>query len=448
MSKVDELFDNIKSGKLEAMKSLIPELGLNARDGWKNTALQQASYYKQQEIVEFLVEAGAELDPSSLICACSMGHPEIALFLIDKGIAVNVQDGHGMTALMWAAGRAAGVVGRLLEAGAKTEIKDNEGMSAMMHAGSAAVVKILIEQGLNIEEQNKYQKSALSLAAGYGKTKAVAGYLAHGADIHSLDKYENTPLINAAIGEHEDTVALLLEKGADTSAKNDSDRTALAESLLRKNKKVQDLLIAATKIDIFDAVRIGRLALLKKLSKTESLKSKNSSGDTLLMTAAYWQHLSVVKYLVAQGLDVNASNKHGWSVLRMPCYQPSGKALKIMKFLVENGADIDAVDSTNETVLFYSANYPKNNKISQFLIDAGANLEKADKWGNTALMVACKAGNGKLVKVLLEKGADKDAKNNAGKSITDIVEEALKLAKGGWNRSLTAKLNKVVKLLK
>jgi ankyrin repeat protein len=443
---IESYFNYIKEGNLEKFLSIIEKIGTELLDDWGNSALQQAAYYNQKDLLNLLLGHGATLDPKSLTTACSMGYTEVAILLIHNKVDVNYQDAHGMSPLMWAARKNATLVCTLLDAGANVILKDKNGTTAMMHACNAEIVEILIKQGLDLEEKNKYDQSAINLAASYGETKAIEGYLAHGAVLNSLDQYHNTPLINASIGGYEEAVKLLLSKKADTSIKNKYDRTALGEALLRKNKFIQNVLIKATDIDLFDAVHIGKLSLIKKLSKVESLSTKNSDNNTLLMTAAYWQHLNIVKYLVAEQQDVNATNKHGWSALKFTCFQPSTKSVKIIEYLLAQGAHIDACSSDGESILMYSASYVKSNKISECLIDLGANIEQKDKWGNTALVIACKAGNIKLVKLLIEKGANAKVTLN-GKVLKEIIEEALELAKGSWEQTLTRNLNKVLKLI-
>ena len=48
---------------------------------------------------------------------------------------------------------------------------------------------------------------------------------------------------------------------------------------------------------------------------------------------------------------------------------------------------------------------------------------------------------------LLEKGASKEIRNKAGQSIQDVLKEAIEMAEGAYNRSLTNKLKKTAKRL-
>jgi ankyrin repeat protein len=92
--------------------------------------------------------------------------------------------------------------------------------------------------------------------------------------------------------------------------------------------------------------------------------------------------------------------------------------------LLRLGADVDAKDSGGETPLTRAA-WKGDMDICKILIENGANLEAKDAyWGDTALMLAARNGNQYLVKYLVSRGADVNARNNNG-------ETPLVLAVGG-----------------
>jgi uncharacterized protein len=64
-----------------------------------------------------------------------------------------------------------------------------------------------------------------------------------------------------------------------------------------------------------------------------------------------------------------------------------------------------------------------NSKIAELLIQYGANLEARDVNGNTPLndAVFYSKGNGEMITFLLDKGANKDSKNNYGVSPLDLA---------------------------
>nr|CEG03910.1 unnamed protein product [Fusarium acuminatum CS5907] len=95
--------------------------------------------------------------------------------------------------------------------------------------GHRAVVKLLLEQGAEVEAQdNDYGQTPLSLAAANGHEAAVGLLLEHGAEVETKDTgFGDTPLSWAAANGHEAVVRLLLEQGAEVEAKDNYSRTPL-----------------------------------------------------------------------------------------------------------------------------------------------------------------------------------------------------------------------------
>ena len=62
-------------------------------------------------------------------------------------------------------------------------------------------------------------------------------------------------------------------------------------------------------------------------------------------------------------------------------------------------------------------------KCVQLLIEIGANEEAKDEVGKTALMCAAKWGRGSCVELLIKNGANKEAKNKNGQTALDLAKE-------------------------
>jgi ankyrin repeat protein len=91
-----------------------------------------------------------------------------------------------------------------------------------------------------------------------------------------------------------------------------------------------------------------------------------------------------------------------------------------------DGVDPNVADSQGFTPLHFAAQ-SLSPEATKLLIDAGADLEARNKFGATPLLVGM--GNARdddhgVVGILLEAGADPDAQNNAGvspRSLADLV---------------------------
>lgn len=126
-------------------------------------------------------------------------------------------------------------------------------------------------------------------------------------------------------------------------------------------------------------------------------------------------------YLIARGDNVNTKTESGSYPLHIAV---GAWAYNITKLLLEKGADVDAKDEQGFTPLHKSAALKDSNelscKIAKLLIEYGADVNNRRKPGfvsryggnNTPLHEAVWARNLPMVKLLVENGADVNAKNN------------------------------------
>jgi ankyrin repeat protein len=86
--------------------------------------------------------------------------------------------------------------------------------------------------------------------------------------------------------------------------------------------------------------------------------------------------------------------------------------LDLLKWLIANGADINHQDNVGYTALHF-AGQEKKLESAQLLLDKGASLEIADMHGNTPIWTAIfnSKGDYSLVKLYVSKGANLDIEN-------------------------------------
>ena len=175
---------------------------------------------------------------------------------------------------------------------------------------------------------------------------------------------------------------------------------------------------------LFDA-RFWRNATPKVIKATLSNSDLEAryNGKTALMAALEMrrfgaaplaaQQLSdvIVKNLLDAGADFNAIDSDDWSVLMIAVSQTSVNAVKM---LLDKGVNIHAKNYRGETALMFAANRPLLNndtnayaklQILQLLIDAGANVNVKNPSGRTALYFARNFGSPLQVQMLKNNGA-------------------------------------------
>ena len=184
---------------------------VNAKDNAGNTPLLYAAQTgRGGEPLRLFVENGADVNANNfkgltvLMQAVQYQATDIVEFLLNKGAAIEPQDHDGKTALMWSAYKSspgAGTLRLLLDRGAVIQEHDHFGMTPLMWAANSSggdrrieKVNILLERGAKLNEINLAGKTPLILAVLRGDHGLVLRMLEMGADPNVLDKKNRSAL--------------------------------------------------------------------------------------------------------------------------------------------------------------------------------------------------------------------------------------------------------------
>ena len=228
------LADAVQHGDKARVASLLKghaDVNAPQRDG--ATALHWAAYLDDADTAALLIRAGASVDSPNhygvtpLALAATNGNAAIVTLLVKGGADPNRTVRAGETPLMLAA-RAdrADAVKALLEAGAQVDAKETwNGQTALMWAaaaGHAPVVQVLIDRGADVHARSNAGTTPLLFAARHGDVGTVRALLAAGADVNEKRPDAATPLLVAVINGHAELVELLLDRGADPDVEGGS----------------------------------------------------------------------------------------------------------------------------------------------------------------------------------------------------------------------------------
>jgi ankyrin repeat protein len=99
------------------------------------------------------------------------------------------------------------------------------------------------------------------------------------------------------------------------------------------------------------------------------------------------------------------------------------KLLERVKRVLNEGADIDAQSPEGDTALILVGWLTTNLLVVHYLIEQGADANIANENGDTALIDAAYLGKNNILKILLDNGAEVEAKNKRGQNALFMARE-------------------------
>ncbi|KAH8243159.1 hypothetical protein KR032_005026 [Drosophila birchii] len=138
---------------------------------------------------------------------------------------------------------------------------------------------------------------------------------------------------------------------------------------------------------LWAAVVSGKLSMVKYLVRIGcDINATSDSGSTPVRSACYMTHVDIVKFLVENGADIKRPNINGGT-----CLINSVQSVQLCLYLVRKGADINARDIQDKTALHYAIQEHRLD-TTRMLIEQGADPYAKSRYGDDALRTACLKG--------------------------------------------------------
>ena len=141
---------------------------------------------------------------------------------------------------------------------------------------------------------------------------------------------------------------------------------------------------------------------------------KDNDMFKFMFAGCHYNYYNIVELGLKNGADVNMKDKrNGYSLIRYACEFYDGDD-NIIQLLLNYGADMDERVCVYKYTCLHVACWTNEIKVIKLLLDKGANINIRDVDGNTPIISACGYGSIDIAKLLLEHGANINDKNNEG----------------------------------
>lgn len=308
-----------------------------------------------------------------------------------------------------------------IRAGADANSRDADGATLLMQAAvyaTAADLEFLLAHGADANAKNKAGHTALMRAVpDIAKVKLL---VEHGADVNASAENTTPLLIAAGTSNAETVVRYLLEKGADWTTVNQLGLDAVSVAAFNRaagNLKI--LLEAGAGGAQHSKGRTvpARPGTIFDEAATERIKNR-AEGITALMNAARSGCDACVRLLLQHGADAKARTNAGLTALHYAAFKGD---LPMVKALLEAGAPVNVADDRGLTPLIMAANSrSKDPEIVRLLIERGADKQAKDSLGRTASDWARIGGRQEIIRMLPGQVAEQAAKTFAEPVPADI----------------------------
>lgn len=442
------------------------DVSLDAVDDSGRTALMAAAYNGVEEMVDYLIQHGANIERTDHEGLTALHYAaegrrnsdSIVRALLSHDCKVDRRDFKSRTPLVLALDSDVNTVRLLLEKGASPDTLLTNGRTPLMHAvsrGSIELTRVLLEHKAQVDVQLKHQPagwSAMMFATSLGhdvilqmlidvvgaqslsqptkagsrlinlirteETLRVILQYPKWIDLNHQDANGNT-LLHLSIDKAracQDMYKLLINGGADLNIQNQRGLTPLMMAVMINEKKIVRLLLAQPDIN-------------------PDIQSAKYGGA--LQQAAEKCNFDILKMLIEAGADPNPywdGYVHYATPLQTACMERRQQCRRNMaKYLIENGANVNLQGGSLGSALSAAAHRGDLNIISLLLdkgastyicdaldrtpihfstsdydgfraiLKAGGNVKVKDKLGRTPLHWAAAAGQPKVIAEILSK---------------------------------------------
>ncbi|XP_071115840.1 serine/threonine-protein phosphatase 6 regulatory ankyrin repeat subunit B-like [Haliotis cracherodii] len=377
---------------------------INAVNRDRRTPLLVAAYTGHTDICQHLIVVGADVHRQDydgndvVLVAAQTGNLQLAGSVLSVRKRVDfVQNKHGKTAAMWAAGRGDADMFTLMSKGCDLSVKDDKQNSILHFAcigGNANILAQVVSQvKVGIKERNISGETAVMCAVFKGHKAVFDLLVSKGCDLTVKDKNGDNILHAACEGGNVQIVEYIVSLNIVDINSTGLARTPVMCAALKGDTKVFNLLV----------------------SKGCDLTVEDRNGDNILHAACEGGNVEIVEYIVSLNIvDINSTGNDR----RTPVMCAALKGHKVVfDLLVSKGCDLTVEDRNGDNVL-HAACDGGNVEIVEYIVSHNiVDINKGDRYKRTPVMRAALKGHKKMFELLVSKGCDLTMEDGCGEKI-------------------------------
>lgn len=293
-------------------------------------------------------------------------------------------------------------------------VLDENGCTALMIAAKqdkSHMVRTLVELGANIHAVDKNGNTALTYAASRGHTDTCEMFIEMGV------KIQHSAIKTAWDQNYEETVEMLFKNGGNVNTLFDGKSALIVAvergwwwiaNMLIDNNAVKQVFNKGKYQDKLNRVREYDVAKCKRKVRDDA-----DYGKSALVNAVELGQWWIAKILIAEGVDVNTTNKLGCPVLSLAL---ADKHKSTAEMLIEENANRNVLNE--HSPLIYAADGGYTSIVRMLLCRHGnveiASINAVGDHGQTSLIKASIRGHLETVKLLVAEGANMNAQDMSG----------------------------------
>ncbi|CAG2198777.1 unnamed protein product [Mytilus edulis] len=234
-------------------------------------------------------------------------------------------------------------------------------------------------------------------------------------NVNEIDRFKRSALLVASFLGYIAIVKLLIENGAEMCVCDNQGRTPIFAAYADVNQCDEN-----GKSPLYVSCVKGNLDIVKKLLENKAhIENFDRDGRSPFYIASRGGFVAIMEQLLLRDANPLHCNKWDGSVLNITCREGHVDAVKLL--LLYN-ADVSKADSIGNTPIYIAAEEGYVS-IVDILLEKNADINISNKELKTPLHAACTRGQKSVVELLLRKSSKRNSKDTNGNTPYDKAKQ-------------------------